>query len=59
MGRAKPLNGTVGATKKKVEEVKSALQAGETKKVEDFLNEAISVCESNEYTVLTSEKEEE
>lgn len=58
MGRAKPLNGTVGVTKPKVQEVKAALEAGDTAKVAEFLNEAIAVCESNEYTVLTAENEE-
>lgn len=58
MGRAKPLNGTVGITKPKAREVKEALDAGDTTKVAAFLNEAIAVCESNEYTVLTAESEE-
>lgn len=58
MGRAKPLNGTVGVTKPKAQEVKAALEAGDTAKVAAFLNEAIAVCESGEYTVLTAESEE-
>lgn len=58
MGRAKPLNGTVGATIKKLQEVKAALAANDTAKVQAFLNEAIAVCESGEYTVLTAESEE-
>lgn len=57
MGRAKPLNGTVGATFKRIKQVKTALEAGDTEKVMAFLNEAISVCESNEYTVLTADNE--
>lgn len=52
------MNGTVGATKKKVQEVKAALAANDTAKVQAFLNEAIAVCESGEYTVLTAESEE-
>lgn len=58
MGRAKPLNGTVGVTKPKAQKVKAALAAGNTAKVAAFLDEAIAVCESNEYTVLTAENEE-
>ena len=58
MGRAKPLNGTVGATKPKLEEIKAELEAGNTEAVAAFLNEAIAVCESEEYTVLTAENEE-
>lgn len=57
MGRAKPLNGTVGATFKKLKQVQAALEAGDTAKVAAFLNEAIAVCESKEYTVLTAEGE--
>lgn len=57
MGRAKPLNGTVGVTKPKAQEVKAALEKGDTAKVMAFLNEVIAVCESNEYTVLTAEGE--
>lgn len=58
MGRARPLNGTVGATKPKLEEVKAQLEAGNTEAVAAFFDEAIAVCESQEYTVLTSENEE-
>ena len=58
MGRAKPLNGTVGATIKRLKEVQAALAANDVTNVQNFLNEAISVCESNEYTVLTAENEE-
>ena len=59
MGRAKPLNGTVGATKKKLKEAKKkTLAANDTAKIQEFLNEAIAVCESGEYTVLTAESEE-
>lgn len=58
MGRAKPLNGTVGVTKPKAQEVKAALEAGDITKVAAFLNEAIAVCESGEYTVLTAESED-
>lgn len=57
MGRPKPLNGTVGVTKPKAQEVKAALEAGDIAKVVAFLNEAIAVCESGEYTVLTAESE--
>lgn len=39
MGRAKPLNGTVGVTKPKAQEIKAALEAGDTAKVAAFLNE--------------------
>lgn len=59
MGRVKPLNGTVGVTKPKVQEVKAELEAGNTTAVEAFLNEAIAVCESNEYMVLTAEGTDE
>lgn len=54
MGRAKPLNGTVGVTKPKAEKVKDALQRGDIATVETFLNEIITLCELNEYTVLTT-----
>lgn len=57
MGRVKPLNGTVGITKPKAQEIKTALESGDTTKVSAFLSEAIAVCESNEYTVLTAESE--
>ena len=58
MGRAKPLNGTVGATKKKLQQVQAALAANDTAKIQAFLDEAIAVCEAGEYTVLTAESEE-
>lgn len=58
MGRSKPLNGTVGATKKKLQQVQAALAEGNTAEVQAFLNEAVAVCDSNEYEVLTAEGEE-
>lgn len=58
MGRSKPLNGIVGVTKPRLEEVKEQIEAGNTAAALAFLNEAIAVCESEEYTVLTSETEE-
>lgn len=58
MGRAKPLNGTVGVTKPKAKEVKAALEADDKTKVMAFLDEIITLCEKGEYTVLTAESEE-
>ncbi len=58
MGRAKPLNGTVGITKPRLQEVKEQVEAGNTAAVMAFINEAIAICESEEYTVLTGENEE-
>lgn len=58
MGRAKPLNGTVGITKPRLQEVKEQVEAGNTAAVMAFIEEAIAICESEEYTVLTGEDEE-
>lgn len=58
MGRAKPLNGTVGITKPRLQEVREQVEAGNTAAVMAFIEEAIAVCESEEYTVLTGEDEE-
>ena len=58
MGRAKPLNGTVGITKPRLQEVKEQVEAGNAAAVMAFIYEAIAVCESEEYTVLTGEDEE-
>lgn len=58
MGRAKPLNGTVGITKPRLQAVKEQVEAGNTAAVLAFIEEAIAICESEEYTVLTDEDEE-
>lgn len=57
MGRVKPMNGTVGITKPKANEVRTALASGNLAEVEAFLNEAVEACESGEYIVLTGSGE--
>lgn len=57
MGRPEPMNGTVGATIKKLQQIQAALQAGDTATVQAFLNEAISACSAPEYVVLKAEGE--
>lgn len=36
MGRPKPMNGTVGATIKKLQQIQAALQAGDTATVQAY-----------------------
>lgn len=51
------MNGTVGATIKKLQQIQAALQAGDTATVQAFFNEAISACSASEYVVLKAEGE--
>lgn len=56
MGRPKPMNGTVGATKKKLEQIKTALENGDYETVDNFLIEAIKACDGD-YIVIAAEDE--
>lgn len=56
MGRPRPMNGTVGATKKKLQQVKSALDAKNYEAVDNFLKGAIEACDG-EYVVMVAEGE--
>lgn len=56
MGRPKPMNGTVGATKKKLQQVKAALDAKEYEVVNNFLKGAIEACDG-EYVIMVAEGE--
>ena len=58
MGRPKPMNGTVGVTKPKAESMKKALEEGSIEEVIAFFDQAIAICESGEYAVITDEGEE-
>ena len=56
MGRPRPMNGTVGATKKKLQQVKAALDAKNYEVVNNFLKRAIKACDE-EYIIMTAEGE--
>lgn len=56
MGRPKPMNGTVGATKKKLQQVKAALEAKDYEAVNNFLKGAIEACDG-EYVIMIAEGE--
>lgn len=56
MGRPRPMNGTVGATKKKLQQVKAALDSKNYKAVNNFLKEAIEACDG-EYVIMIAEGE--
>lgn len=56
MGRPRPMNGTVGATKKKLEQVKKSLEEKNYEEVGSFLNEAIDACDG-EYVVIVADGE--
>lgn len=56
MGRPRPMNGTVGATKKKLEQVKKSLEEKNYEEVDNFLNKAIDACDG-EYVIMIAEGE--
>lgn len=56
MGRPRPMNGTVGATKKKLQQIKAALDSKDYEAVDNFLKGAIEACDG-EYVIMIAEGE--